>query len=168
MNFKKLFETQKALDYHIVEEKGLEGQNLIAKKVVALQVELSELMNELPEVFKFWSNKKNDYEKALEEFVDSLHFILSIGIEKGYSVEELIVMLSGNSGVSVGQDVLKQFKYLNGAVSDFSFDGTKYSYEELLLYFINLGESLGFTTDQIEAAYYAKNEVNHERQISGY
>ena len=79
MNLQKLFEAQKKLDDHIRKEKGLEGQDLLDKKILALQVELSELANELPEVFKFWSNKKNNYKKALEEYCDCLHFILSIG-----------------------------------------------------------------------------------------
>lgn len=34
--------------------------------------------------------------------------------------------------------------------------------------YIGLGEMLGFTWDQIEEAYYAKNKVNHERQNTGY
>ncbi|MEK3888088.1 dUTPase [Bacillus sp. FSL K6-3431] len=74
-----MFETQKVLDDRIVKEKGLEGQDLLDKKILALQVELGEMANELPVVFKFWSNKKNDYDKALKEYVDCLHFILSFG-----------------------------------------------------------------------------------------
>lgn len=39
MDLSKLFETQKRLDKRIVEEKGLEGQDLLDKKILALQVD---------------------------------------------------------------------------------------------------------------------------------
>src|SRR5690625_5804429 len=81
MNLTKMFKIQKELDERIVKEKDLKGVDLLDKKILSLQVELGELANELPEVFKFWSNKKNNYKKALEEYCDCLHFILSIGNE---------------------------------------------------------------------------------------
>src|SRR5690625_4915991 len=100
MNLTKLFETQRILDEKIVKEKGLEGQDLLDEKILALQVELGELANEW-RGFKYWSTdqkartevfetsplpneplvvKKNP---LLEEYVDCLHFILSIGLELG-------------------------------------------------------------------------------------
>ena len=46
LDFKKLFEMQGALDAHIINEKELEGQDLLPMKILALQVELGELANE--------------------------------------------------------------------------------------------------------------------------
>ncbi|GAA0415215.1 hypothetical protein GCM10008934_02680 [Virgibacillus salarius] len=46
MNLDKLFPIQKELDTRIEREKGLEGQDLLDKKILALQVELGELANE--------------------------------------------------------------------------------------------------------------------------
>ena len=43
MNIAHLFEIQRKLDQHIIEKKGLEGQDLLPKKILALQVELGEL-----------------------------------------------------------------------------------------------------------------------------
>lgn len=34
--------------------------------------------------------------------------------------------------------------------------------------FLQLGAKLGFTWEQVEEAYYAKNKVNHARQANGY
>ncbi|MBE2947115.1 dUTPase, partial [Anoxybacillus flavithermus] len=45
MDLSKLFEMQRELDERIVREKGLDGQNLLPNKVLALQVELAELAN---------------------------------------------------------------------------------------------------------------------------
>ena len=57
MKLQKLFETQKVLDDKIVKEKGLEGVDLLDKKILALQVELGELANEF-RGFKFWSENQ--------------------------------------------------------------------------------------------------------------
>src|SRR5699024_591168 len=58
MDLQPLFETQKKLDDRIVKEKGLGGQDLLDKKILALQVELGELANEWRE-WKFWSEDRD-------------------------------------------------------------------------------------------------------------
>jgi dimeric dUTPase (all-alpha-NTP-PPase superfamily) len=164
MNLKRLFEIQKQLDNHIIENKGLQGQDLLEEKVLALKVELGELANELPEVFKFWSNKKNNYEKALKEYVDGLHFILSIGLDHGFHED-----LKGLAIESIEwENITCQFLEL------LRIDWEKYEcgegdyYHSGLEMFLSLGEMIGFTWEQIEQAYLDKNKVNHERQESGY
>src|SRR5690606_21727353 len=95
MNLYKLFKIQAKLDEKIVKEKGLEGQDLLDKKILALQVELGELAN-CWRGFKYWSNDQEPITKIdignsqysivnplLEEYVDCLHFILSIGNDIG-------------------------------------------------------------------------------------
>src|SRR5690625_2546043 len=58
MNLSKLFKIQKQLDERIVKEKGLEGQDLLDKKILALQVELGELAQNW-RGFKYWSNDQD-------------------------------------------------------------------------------------------------------------
>lgn len=55
MNLDSLFPKQKELDNHIIKEKGLQGQDLLKKKTVALICELYEMTNE-GRWFKFWSD----------------------------------------------------------------------------------------------------------------
>jgi len=164
MNLKGLFEIQQQLDNHIVENKSLQGEDLLDEKVLALKVELGELANELPEIYKFWSNKKNNYEKALKEYVDGLHFVLSIGLDHGFDED-----LAGLAIESIEwENVTVQFLEL------LRIDWEKYEcgegdyYHSGLEMFLSLGEMLGFTWEQIEQAYLDKNKVNHERQESGY
>ncbi|HFK2719144.1 TPA: dUTP diphosphatase, partial [Escherichia coli] len=77
---------QRVLDDHIEQEHPrVEGEDRLTKKILSLHIEIGEMANELPEIFKFWSNKKNDYDKALKEYVDGLHFLLSIGNELNFS-----------------------------------------------------------------------------------
>src|SRR5690606_35097166 len=129
-----------------------------------------ELANELPEVFKFWSNKKNNYQKALEEYCDGLHFILSIGNDLNLS--EIEFQFNENEFTST----LEAFRHtINWAVNldyvlfdaDTLFKPRK-TYFWLLNSFVWLGEQLGFAWEQIEQAYIRKNQINHDRQNNSY
>ncbi|HAQ08050.1 MAG TPA: dUTPase, partial [Bacillus bacterium] len=84
MNIEKLFRMQKELDRHIELQHGLVEEDLFDRKILALLVELGELANET-RCFKFWSLKPSSEKQViLEEFVDGIHFILSLGIECGF------------------------------------------------------------------------------------
>jgi dimeric dUTPase (all-alpha-NTP-PPase superfamily) len=170
MNLKHLFELQAKLDERIYKEHPVqEGEDRLAKKILALQVELGELANELPEVFKFWSNKKNNYEKALEELVDCLHFLLSIGLELETTN---IVIDSDYTGADTTETFIFAFETvieLANSIRDGNKSYIYQVYEELFNLFVGLGEKyLGFTWEQVEKAYLDKNKINHERQESGY
>ncbi len=165
MDLTKLFETQNVLDQHIVKEKGLEGRDLFEKKKLSLLTELGELANELPEEFKFWSNKKNNYENALKEFVDGLHFILSIGNDINIEPRRPIKLISFSNNV-VGQ--FNSLFHLIGSWDQVALIMNEEHYHTTLNNFLHLGEMLGFTWEQIEEGYYAKNKINHERQNTGY
>ena len=169
MNPEKLFKIQAELVDHIEENHPRQdGEDRLEKKILALQVELGELANELPEVFKFWSNKKNNYEKALVELVDVLHFILDIGLELSMDKINLYI-----ARVQMDDDVVTLFNEIFSDASELRFKAL-YSAEKRLAYesffntFVSLGKALGFTWEQIEGAYLAKNKINHERQESGY
>lgn len=182
LNLSKLFEMQKVLDDRIVKEKGLEGKDFLDKKILALQVELGELANEW-RGFKFWSEDREprtfkaipipDVDGAvvkgfdsvnplLEEYVDCLHFILSIGLELDFAkfVKEIEVVK--NKGIT------EQFIFIFTKVGTLlTFQGLP-NYIHIIHNFIGLGEMLGFTSEQIEQAYISKNEINHARQKNGY
>jgi len=110
----------------------------------------------------------------LEEYVDCLHFILSIGLE--------IECTPTNCGASltVPNDITNQFMCLmeeafkirhNLSYKDIhksALETAFSNYRRVLGIFKGLGEMLGFTWDEVEDAYYAKNKINHERQESGY
>jgi dimeric dUTPase (all-alpha-NTP-PPase superfamily) len=170
LNLAKLFELQRQLDEHIEKEHPRqEGEDRLLKKILALQVEIAELANELPEVFKFWSHKKNNREKALEEFCDGLHFLLSVGLE----ITEPDMIDLERWHVNKSDNITDQFLWLMADVSELYHSlcnntYSKFDYEFLLLRFIHLGEMLGFTWEEVEEAYLRKNAVNHQRQNSGY
>ena len=83
-----LFTMQRELDAYIQENQSVK-ENVFKEKGLALLVELAELANET-RCFKFWSTKgPSEREVILEEYVDSIHFILSLGIEKNLDTLEV-------------------------------------------------------------------------------
>ena len=199
MNLQKLFELQRQLDEHIEREHPRqEGEDRLAKKILALFVELGELANE-HRGFKYWSNDQEPRtggecscddgyidvymghgvveqdicprceglgelpNTLLEEYVDALHFILSIGLD---IAEPGIVNLRDVDGK---ENIIEQFIEVFDRVRGlYFFEYDIFEYESLLAQFIKLGEMLGFSWDEVEEAYLRKNRENHQRQESGY
>src|SRR5690554_6230630 len=105
MTLHKLFKMQHDLDQYILTEHGLQEEDLVDEKMLALFVEVGELANET-RCFKFWSNKSASARAhILEEFVDGVHFILSIGLDLGYS-KRPISLQSAHSNENLIQSFL--------------------------------------------------------------
>ncbi|MGP7817749.1 dUTP diphosphatase [Niallia sp. 01092] len=192
MNLSKLFETQKILRERI----NYQGEDRFEKLILALLVELGECANEW-RGFKFWSKDQKPRTKILcltchgigevyqpidgiyincphcdgegieepknpllEEYVDGLHFVLELMIEQG--VKKIVY-----HGRQL-EDVNNQFLNIYYLVSEFENIRTEQNLIILVQYFLGLGNMLGFTWEQIEQAYFEKNQVNHERQANGY
>ncbi len=163
MNDQKLFAMQKGLDEHIETKHELQEEDLFERKVLALLVELGELANET-RCFKFWSLKPSSPQQTvLEEYVDGVHFILSLGIECGFEHE-----LDYSSSVKTKASLTEQFLFVFELVSTFRASKSLADYKQLFQAYIQLGELLGFDSKDTEKAYVDKNEVNYERQKQGY
>ncbi|WP_078545192.1 dUTP diphosphatase [Litchfieldia alkalitelluris] len=162
MNLHTLYKMQSVLDQHIVEQHQLQKESLFDRKVLALLVELGELANETRS-FKYWSLKPPASETIiLEEFVDGVHFILSLGIELGYTKEEIHI----NSNQS--STAVDQFLLIFQRVTKLQETRSKEDFVKLVQDYFSLAYHLGFTQEQIIDAYVAKNEVNFKRQEQGY
>ncbi|NRD80311.1 dUTP diphosphatase [Bacillus sp. BRMEA1] len=160
MNLNKLFQMQQELDQHIEKEHPREeGKSRKSEKVLALLVELGELANET-RCFKFWSNKPASEKKVvLEEFVDGIHFLLSLGLEM--KVEKF-----GLEPIKL-ENLTEQFLGLYNAFSILRIAFSSQAYSAAFSAYLGLGEMLGFDWEEIEEAYCKKNSVNHSRQNSG-
>lgn len=162
MNYQQLFHMQKELDRHIETKHQLQDEDLFERKVLALLVELGELANET-RCFKFWSLKfSSPQETVLEEFVDGIHFILSLGIECGFDREDLAFTIDKKESVN------SQFLSVYDQIGIFRTSRSLKDYKELFSAYLNLGEMLGFSSSEIKNAYVEKNEVNYKRQAEGY
>jgi len=157
-----LFELQKELDTRIEKEHGLQQADLMDKKIMALLVELGELANET-RCFKFWSKKPAaERDVILEEYVDGVHFILSIGLELKIQNQVTLDPKSEN------RDLVEQFQLVFASIIEFRKQFNIESYHKIFNEYILLGRLLGFSPEDIEKAYKQKNEVNHKRQDTGY
>lgn len=162
MNLQRLYDMQRELDAKIESQHGLRKEDLVDEKILALLVELGELANET-RCFKFWSVKPPaERGVILEEYVDGVHFILSLGLTFRYGPET-------SRGLSEeASSLTEQFNRVYQLVSTFKNDLSEENYYLLLDSYIQLGEMLGFEWAEVEQAYLEKNQVNHERQQQGY
>jgi dimeric dUTPase (all-alpha-NTP-PPase superfamily) len=162
MNIVKLFEMQKTLDSKIEKQHSLEHEPLLEKKILALLVEVGELANET-RCFKFWSLKPPaEASVILEEYVDGVHFILSLGIEIGIAANIEFELNESDKSLTA------HFMQVYEKIAQFEKSRLEIHYLELFKQYLMLGQALGFSGEQVETAYVLKNEVNHDRQKQGY
>ena len=160
MEFKELFKMQSELDNFIETTQNI-NRDVFKEKGLALMIELAELANET-RCFKFWSTKgPSEREVILEEFVDSIHFLLSLGNAKGLSLDAW-------PEVKAKEDLTNWFLRTQEAILTFIQNPAKNSYEVVWQYYGVLAYNLDFTLEDIIQAYFAKNEKNYERQRTGY
>ncbi|WP_010276472.1 dUTP diphosphatase [Paenibacillus senegalensis] len=229
MNISELVNMQRELDARIIKDKGIEGQDLFADKVLALLTEIGEFANET-RCFKYWSKDQdprttlkcnkcngNGYKEwfsgsleannlqqetttceecggigeikeinpLLEEYIDCFHFFLSIAIYKGweehlYIHEEAIEEIRGKSldGGLTGAILETSYWILKMKMEKdkdekiekaFGYSKQVFCFKNAWFCFIAVGMvGFNFTWDQLCEAYMAKNQINHDRQATGY
>lgn len=161
MNMRQLFDIQKQLDETILKNHELYNKDLTPAKILALEVELGELANET-RCFKFWSKKASSPKNViLEEYVDCLHFLLSIGLDEGFDNAQFHMKKNP-------RDSVQQFQEIFRKSANFYQTLKEEDYVDLFEGFLSLGRKLGFTWEDIEAGYLLKNQINHQRQAEGY
>lgn len=160
MKLQQLFEMQRQLD-HFIEETQHITHDVFKEKGLALLVELAELANET-RCFKFWSTKgASERDVILEEFVDSIHFLLSLGNMKGYLIEQWPQM-------EQTADLTITFIRTNQVIGSFIENPTKERYMTIWEHYSMIAYHLNFSLNDIVNAYMEKNEKNYERQRTGY
>lgn len=162
MNWEKLYELQRDLDEKILNSIPQTREDILEHKILALIVELGEFANET-RCFKYWSKKgPNEREVILEEFVDGIHFLLSLGLDFHLTYELDETKLETYPSLTTG--IHKVFEQIH----DFKQKPTQENYTTLMNTYLSVGQMLNFTEEDIFDAYLEKNKVNHERQHSGY
>ena len=161
MQLSQLFTMQQELD-SFIQKNRKEDTDVFQEKGLALLVELSELANETRS-FKFWSAKgPSEIEVILEEYVDSIHFLLSLGIEKGF--EGMTDWPEGEVSGSLTELFLKTTESIIRFLNELTIG----SYENMWIHYGAIAKNLGFTYENIIDAYIMKNDENYKRQNTGY
>jgi dimeric dUTPase (all-alpha-NTP-PPase superfamily) len=161
LELSELFVAQAKLDVHIQTQHGVDYVSTRSKRILALLVELGEMINET-RVFKFWS-KKGPSEKAivLDEYADGIHFLLSLGLDLG-STKRVYEIKTGKS------DLVAQILSVYEAVILLYQQPDVRLFEEALARYLACIPLLGFTSEDVIEGYFKKLGVNYTRQQTNY
>ncbi|MGH2318326.1 dUTP diphosphatase [Planococcus sp. SE5232] len=161
MKLKELFTMQEELDRFIQSNQEI-NEDVFRKKGLALLVELAELANET-RCFKFWSTKgPSERSVILEEYVDSIHFLLSLGIEKDLNTLEVW------PDPVAEKELTELFLLTQKAIQEFLENYSMSNFKEIWSCYGGLALALEFTYDEVLEAYIQKNKTNYDRQHNGY
>lgn len=172
MNLQKLFEMQRVLDEHIVKKQKLQEVPL-NNMILALIVELGEMSNDW-QGFKHWKVNKQPKAGLRGEIADVLSFILAIGnmLRHRNGIETICIFDEASlerKQYCIYGDTTEQIIALTSEFTDlWNFGEIEGGYSMIMTKFAVLTEMLGFTWEQVEAAYFEKNNINHQRQEAGY
>ncbi|WP_027063094.1 dUTP diphosphatase [Mesoplasma seiffertii] len=158
-----LSEKQKVLDNYIAEKWSLLNDDTILKKrMVAFLVELGEYANE-ERSFKFWSQKPEaDLNIQLDEYIDGIHFLISIGNQIGYDFTNY---QNTDFGIDNNIDI---YLTLINMFSEFIKTRDFETYEDLLNIYFQICEAKMYSEAEIIEAYKQKNAINFQRQDNNY
>lgn len=142
MKLQELFNMQEELDRFIQSNQEI-NEDVFRKKGLALLVELAELANET-RCFKFWSTKgPSERSVILEEYVDSIHFLLSLGIEKDLNTLEIW------PDPVAEKDLTELFLLTQKAIQEFLENYSMSNFMEIWSCYGALALALEFTYDEV-------------------
>ena len=160
MDFKNIVSKQLLLDAEIKKVHQQKNENYNNQLLIALFVEVGELANEI-QSFKYWKKSKNiNNEKLLEEYADCIHFLISFALKYKckLNIEPKII----------SQDINVQFLNLFNLINKMSAKQTKCIIEKTIAVYLGIAKLLEISDEQIENAYFLKNQINFERIKNNY
>ena len=161
MKITKLLKIQKELDQAIEKKHNVKASEIVNQKIIALYVEVGEFTNEVAN-FKYWKSNKNiSKDKVLEEYVDCLHFYLTLFIFK--NVKEEI-----NEPSKIEDDFDKMTLDLYQSITKMHKNLNQKTLHESFEIFLAIGKNLDFSWNEVEKHYLLKNKVNFERLKNNY
>ena len=161
INIDRILELQKQLDNNIHTKHNINPKEVFEKRRLALIVEVCEMIN-VNRCFKFWSLKK-DYDKQVlgDEFVDCLHFILSISLHFNLDQTEYEI----KDVVYDDNELTLKVLYLISLAGKIE---SKDDWKKFIIQLFELAFTFGFTAQDIIDFYIKKNQVNFKRQQDNY
>ena len=131
-----------------------------SKRILALMVEIAELANETRS-FKYWSVRgSNDKDALIEEFIDTIHFTLSLGLD----LNQTHCRCEAEEAGDVNQLFIEWLKACGDLDEVFDVD----HYQKVLSFIPRLALAFNFSQAEIMDVYRHKNEKNHQRQDQAY
>ena len=149
IDLSKLYIKQAELDQRIADNHHVTYASTRERRILALLVEIGEFAN-ATRCFKYWSNKKSEPQDiVLDEYVDGLHFFLSLGIDINVSKKKYNYTKKADN---LTKQVLETYRL----ASIFYKNQDEKSYIKAFQAFINIVPLLKVRWTTIEKAYYKK------------
>ena len=156
-----LYQKQAELDKRIADNHGITYATTRERRILALLVEIGEFAN-ATRCFKYWSNKSSEPQDiVLDEYVDGLHFFLSLGID-------INVSKKAYNHTKHASNLTEQILEVYRLASIFLKKQDEKSYIKAFQAFINITPLLKVRWSTIEKAYYKKLGENYSRQDNNY
>lgn len=156
-----LYQKQAELDARIAENHNVSYATTRERRILALLVEIGEFAN-ATRCFKYWSNKPSEAQDiVLDEYVDGLHFFLSLGID--IKANKRVYHYTKHAD-NLTKQVLETYRL----ASLFYKNQDEKSYVKAFQAFINIAPLLKVRWSTIEKAYYKKLGENYSRQDHNY
>ena len=161
IELEELFKAQAQLDATIAQNHNVSYATTRHRRIMACYVEIGELAN-VTRCFKYWSNKPSEAQDiVLDEYVDGLHFFLSLGID--IKASKRVYHYTKHS-----DDLTNQILEVYRLASIFLKKQDEKSYVKAFQAFINIVPILKVRWTTIEKAYYKKLGENYHRQDTNY
>ncbi len=158
-SWKEIYEVNKKLDDVFI-EKYHSTIDYDKKNIVEFLVELGEFANET-KCFKYWTVKKAQKEKVLEEFADCITMSLLYFHLLNLELEELDNPIETENVLDVLMMLYEQVLTLNRKLEE---DTVRSIFSNLLY----LGTFFQFTEEEIQEAIRKKQKITWERLNSDY
>ena len=156
-----LYQKQAELDQRIADNHHVSYETTRERRILALLVEIGEFAN-ATRCFKYWSNKPSEAQDiVLDEYVDGLHFFLSLGID-------IKVSKKTYNHTKHADNLTKQVLEVYRLASLFYKNQDEKSYIKAFQAFINITVLLKVRWVTIEKAYYKNLGENYHRQDTNY
>ena len=156
-----LYQKQAELDQRIADNHHVSYQTTRPRRTLALLVEIGEFAN-ATRCFKYWSNKSSEpLDVVLDEYVDGLHFFLSLGIDINTSKKTY-------NHTKHADNLTKQILETYRLASIFCKKQDEKSYIKAFQAFLNIPVLLKVRWSTVEKAYYKKLGENYHRQDTNY
>ena len=161
IDLSNLYQKQAELDARIAENHHITYATTRERRILALLVEFGEFAN-ATRCFKYWSNKPSEAQDiVLDEYVDGLHFFLSLGID--IKASKITYHYTKHS-----DDLTSQILEVYRLPSIISKKQEEKRYIKSYQAIINIVPILKVRWTTIEKAYYKKLGENYHRQDTNY
>lgn len=162
INFKNISDQQKILDQYILKKNNLiNNQEIFNKKIIAVFVELSEFANEL-RFFKYWSKKEQSKKEIiLDEFVDIIHFLISIANDLKYDDWDLEIKEENKEVEIIYLEIVN-------LILNLQKEADKKILKDIFIKLLQIGLYYDFKIKEIFNSYQLKNQINFARQDKNY